>query len=64
MDKGHNLGRLIEDGDRRCDAVHIAVAPVMAAERLVPGSTLASFRKGTSNWSAHATTTSESWIRS
>jgi hypothetical protein len=32
-----NLGRLIEDGDRRRDAVHIAVAPVTAAERLTPG---------------------------
>jgi hypothetical protein len=31
------LGSLIEDGDRRRDAIHIAVAPVMAAERLLPG---------------------------
>ena len=26
-----NLGRLITDGDRRRDAVHVAVAPVTAA---------------------------------
>lgn len=32
-----NLGRLIDDGDRRRDAIHIAVAPVTAAERLAPG---------------------------
>ena len=32
-----NLGRLITDGDRRRDAVHVAVAPVTAAERLTPG---------------------------
>jgi hypothetical protein len=31
------LGSLIEDGDRRRDAIHIAVAPVTAAERLLPG---------------------------
>jgi hypothetical protein len=31
------LGCLITDGDRRRDAVHVAVAPVTAAGRLVPG---------------------------
>jgi hypothetical protein len=31
------LGSLITDGDRRRDAVHVAVAPVTAAERLAPG---------------------------
>jgi hypothetical protein len=28
MDEGPQLGRLIEDGDLRRDAIHIAVAPV------------------------------------
>jgi hypothetical protein len=37
MDEGPLLGRLIEDGDLRRDAIHIAVAPVTAANRLTPG---------------------------
>jgi hypothetical protein len=32
-----NLGHLITNSDRRRDAIHIAVAPVTAAERLTPG---------------------------
>src|SRR5690349_11004258 len=37
MNNGPQLGQLIVDGDRRRDAIHIAVAPVTAAARLSPG---------------------------
>jgi hypothetical protein len=36
MNEGPQLGRLIEDGERRRDAIHIAIAPVTAADRLTP----------------------------
>ncbi len=37
MDHGPRLGQVIDNGDRRRDAIHIAVAPVTAAGRLAPG---------------------------
>lgn len=37
MDDTPQFGKLIEDGERRRDAVHVAAAPVTAAESLSPG---------------------------
>jgi hypothetical protein len=37
MEQAPQLGQLIDNGDRRRDAIHIAVAPVTAAEQLAPG---------------------------
>jgi len=37
MKREPKIGHLIEDGDRTRDAIHVAIAPGKASERLVPG---------------------------
>lgn len=46
MEPGTRLGKLIEDGERRRDAIHVAVAPVTAVERLSPGQHVGLVREG------------------
>lgn len=50
MDSGPQLGQLIGDGDRQRDAIHVAVASVTAAERLVPGQRVGLVRPGSFEW--------------
>jgi len=40
------LGSLIENGERRRDAVHVAIAPVTAATQLAPGQHVGFVRVG------------------
>src|SRR4029077_11817181 len=44
------LGHVIQDGDRRRDAIHIAVAPVTAAVRLAPGQHVGLVREDNVEW--------------
>ena len=46
MEQGPRLVQLIEDGDRRRDAIHVAVAPVTAAEWLAPGQHVGLIQQG------------------
>lgn len=40
------LGKLLDEHERRRDAIHIAIAPVTAAERLSPGQHVGLVRDG------------------
>ncbi len=40
------LGHLVDDGERRRDAIHVAIAPVTAATELLPGQHVGFVRAG------------------
>lgn len=40
------VGQLIEDGERRRDAIHVAIAPVTAYETLMPGEKVGFIQSG------------------
>lgn len=43
---GPQLGKLIDENERRRDAVHIAIAPVTAASHLAPGQPVGLIQEG------------------
>lgn len=40
------VGQLIKDGERRRDAIHVAIAPVTAYETLIPGEKIGFVQQG------------------